>query len=120
MNEKMDAGELTNDDILEIVSLYPRYEVGVSYEVGDRIAYHGILYEVIQSHTSQEDWSPDATESLYTPKVPEGTIAEWVQPTGAHDAYQQGDKVIYNGEIYVSDINDNVWSPDDYGWSLEE
>lgn len=44
--------------------------------------------------------------------------AEFVQPTGAHDAYNLGDRVSYNGKVYESVINGNVWSPDVYpdGW----
>ena len=47
---------------------------------------------------------------------------QWVQPTGAHDAYNTGDKVTYNGKHYQSTINGNVWSPDAYpaGWRLVE
>lgn len=52
---------------------------------------------------------------------PEPDIPVWVQPTGAHDAYQMGDKVHYpgaNDPVYESLINGNVWSPDAYpaGW----
>lgn len=45
--------------------------------------------------------------------------AEFVQPTGAHDAYNLGDRVSYNGKVYESVINGNVWSPDVYpdGWN---
>ena len=45
---------------------------------------------------------------------------EWVQPTGAHDAYGMGDKVTYNGKHYVSKIAGNVWSPDAYPQGWEE
>ena len=47
------------------------------------------------------------------------SIPAFVQPTGAHDAYQTGDRVTYNGHIYESTINNNVWSPDTYpqGWT---
>lgn len=47
-------------------------------------------------------------------------IPEFIQPTGAHDAYQQNDMVTYNGAIYISLINGNVWAPDIYpaGWRL--
>lgn len=43
---------------------------------------------------------------------------EFVQPTGAHDAYNAGDKVTYNGKHYQSTMDGNVWSPDSYpqGW----
>ena len=45
-------------------------------------------------------------------------IPDYVQPTGAHDAYQKGDKVRYNGKVYESLIDGNVWAPDVYpaGW----
>ena len=45
--------------------------------------------------------------------------AEFVQPSGAHDAYNLGDRVSYNGKVYESVINGNVWSPDVYpdGWN---
>lgn len=47
---------------------------------------------------------------------------EFAQPTGAHDAYQTGDKVTYNGKHYISTMDGNVWSPDAYpaGWELAE
>lgn len=46
----------------------------------------------------------------------------FVQPTGGHDAYNIGDRVTYNGKIYESTINSNVWAPDVYtqGWKLIE
>ncbi len=45
----------------------------------------------------------------------------WVQPAGAHDAYQIGEKITFNGSRYVSAINANVWSPAGYpaGWTLQ-
>ena len=45
---------------------------------------------------------------------------DWVQPTGAHDAYNTGDIVKYNGQLYVSKMDRNVYSPDTYpaGWEL--
>lgn len=49
----------------------------------------------------------------------ENTVKEFVQPTGAHDAYMTGDTVLYNGKVYISLIDGNVWSPNVYpqGWS---
>ena len=48
----------------------------------------------------------------------ENTVKDFVQPTGAHDAYMTGDTVLYNGKVYTSVIDSNVWSPDVYpqGW----
>ena len=55
------------------------------------------------------------------PEKPE-TYPEFVQPTGAHDAYQIGDRVLYNGKVYESTIANNAYSPDAYpqGWKLIE
>jgi hypothetical protein len=43
---------------------------------------------------------------------------EWVQPTGAHDAYSIGARVMFNTKVYESLIDANVWSPATYpaGW----
>ena len=42
----------------------------------------------------------------------------FVKPEGAHDCYNEGDKITYNGKKYVCKINGCVWSPDEYpaGW----
>lgn len=55
-------------------------------------------------------------------ELEEEIIPPFVQPTGAHDAYQIGDKVIYNGKVYVCDLANCVWGPDilPSGWDVEE
>lgn len=60
------AENLTDVEGLENVELFPRYEVGVDYAVGDRFQYDGELYKVLQAHTSRQSWVPGTgTESLY-------------------------------------------------------
>lgn len=110
---------LTIDEILEVAPLFPVYEIGKAYSIGDIFTYQRSLYEVIQAHTSQADWLPDSTPSLYKNHTPKGEIEEWRQPLGSHDAYMTGDRVLFNGEVYISKIDNNVWSPDVYGWELE-
>jgi len=68
----------------------------------------------------QEDWVPSELPALYLSMMPENVIPEWVQPTGSHDAYNKGDKVIFEGEVYECIIDGNTWSPTDYpqGWEL--
>lgn len=64
---------------------------------------------------------PPATPALWA-VVQEGPdCPDWVQPTGAHDAYNIGDCVTFEGQQYVSKINANVWSPAVYpaGWELQ-
>jgi len=114
------AESLSPDEILEVAALFPAYEIGKAYSVGDIFTYQRSLYEVIQAHTSQADWLPDSTPALYKNHTPKGEIEDWRQPLGSHDAYMTGDKVLFNGEVYVSIVDNNVWSPDVYGWELEQ
>lgn len=56
------------------------------------------------------------------PEEPTEEYPEYVQPTGAHDAYKVGDKITYNGKKYECLSAGCVWNPDDYpqGWKLVE
>lgn len=101
-----------------VIHSYRAWATGVSYSVGDVIQYGGLLYEVIQAHTSQAGWTPPAVPALFRAKTVDGTIAAWVQPTGAHDAYTIHSQVIHNGQIWISLIDANVWEPGVYGWSV--
>lgn len=60
-------------------------------------------------------WEPGI--SGWREVVSEG-YPEWIQPTGAHDAYNIGDRVSFEGQDYESVINANTWSPTAYpaGW----
>lgn len=86
------------------------------------ISYNGKLYDCIQGHTTQADWTPDIVPALFREILaPTGSgYPEWVQPTGAPDAYQIGDRVTFNDKNYESKINANVWSPLVYPVSWKE
>lgn len=113
--------------ILTLADLYDEWQAGIAYAVGKIISYgkeplgDPQLYKVAQAHTSQADWTPDKTPALYTPfgLTPEG-YTKWRQPTGKHDAYDIGDIVDYNGELYICTQGDgagkNTWPPDVFGW----
>lgn len=121
------AASLSDEQAMEIATVYERWEPGVTYPAGVPIVYgensvgDPQLYRVAQAHTSQSDWLPDATPALYTPiGLTSGGYPVWSRPTGAHDAYNTGDVVDYNGALYRSLIDGNVYSPDEYaaGWEL--
>lgn len=124
---QMFAQSLTDDKAMEIATVYPAFEVNKSYEVGELFTY-GVndvgdpqLYRVVQAHTSQENWTPDKVASLYTPiGLNKQGYPVWSKPTGSHDAYNIGDIVDYNGTLYKSLMNGNVYSPDELpdGWEL--
>ena len=111
------AVTLNDETALTGVELFPAWVVGKAYAVNDRAQYNGTLYKCVQAHTSQSDWMPSATPALWK-TVSLDEYPEWVQPTGAHDAYNIGDKVTYNGLRYVCTTSANVYAPDVYGWQL--
>lgn len=90
----------------------------VEYALDDIRQYNGLLYRCVQAHTSQATWTPEAAPSLWTRIAdPAQEWPEWIQPTGAHNAYAQGAKVSHNGKHWVSDVDANVWEPGVYGWT---
>lgn len=110
---------LQSDEMaLEEKWMYPSWGAGVQYGVGDRIRYGDGLYKCVQSHTSQSDWTPDVTSALWV-EVSVEEYPEWRQPTGAHDAYNKGDKCSYKGEHYVCIADGNVYAPDVWGWEKQ-
>lgn len=117
------------DKVLEIPSVFPAYEVGKAYKTKDVFSYgknavgDPQLYQVLQDHSSAAEWTPDAATSLYKAiGITADGYPEWVQPLGATDAYKKGDIVSYNGKLYRSTIDGNVWAPDAYpvGWETYE
>lgn len=109
------ASTMTDETALTAIDLFPAWAVGKAYVVSDRVRYNGKLYKCVQAHTGQADWTPDATPALWV-AVSVDAWPEWVQPTGAHDAYHRGDKVSYRGKHYICTADANVYAPDVYGW----
>ena len=115
---QMFASTLDTSKALEIPAVYPQWRVQWAYNVGDIVAY-GVnavgdpqLYKVVQAHMSQQEWTPDSTASLYDAiGLDDKGYPIWSQPSGVHDAYNIGDIVNYNGQLYESLLNGNVWSP---------
>ena len=82
---------------------------GLNLALGTIVIRNGHNYQVIQGHVSQPSWTPENTPALF--KMINEDYAQWVQPVGSHDAYMQGDKVLFEGRIYISEIDHNVWPP---------
>lgn len=117
---------LTDEQALSIDTLWPEWSAAAHYKVDEVVRYSGQLYRCEQEHDAQADWTPDAAPSLWSAITIAGDgVDVWVQPTGAHNAYNTGDRVHYpdaSGPIYVSTIDGNTYSPDAYpqGWTKEE
>lgn len=129
MNFQEQVQTLTDEQALEVQSVFPVWQVDVDYVVDYKVRYNNILYKVLQAHHSQADWTPDVAPSLFAkvlvgqidPDTGEQEILEWVQPDSTNP-YMTGDKVMYNGVVYESTIDNNVWAPDAYpqGWKEVE
>ena len=102
---------------LRMREFYPLWEAGQDYTAGFRLRYGGLLYKVLQAHTSRETWTPDAAPSLFAKVlIPDETvIPAWEQPDSTN-AYAKGDKVTHKGKTWVSDVDNNLWEPGIYGW----
>ena len=115
------AETLSDAQALQVPMLFDEFDGnGVAYEVGKRIMFEGVLYKVIQAHTSQAGWTPIAAPSLFAKVINEtidGSIPEFEQPDSTNP-YMKGDKVMFNGKVYESLIDNNLYSPEAYpaGW----
>lgn len=110
-------GDITDEQRTELMNL--------ARENADPAQSYAPLQEQIDQAFAQIKALSDRVDLLETGELPEPAPEpeewpEWAQPTGAHDSYQTGDKVTYNGQRYVSLIDGNVWSPEAYpdGWEV--
>lgn len=117
------AQSLDDADALEAITLFPSWAANTAYAAGTKVRHGGVLYSVLQNHTSQNGWEPDVAPSLFAKVlIPDpSVIPEWEQPDSTNP-YKKGDKVRFDGKVYESLIDNNIWSPSAYpaGWQLVE
>ena len=113
-----ESGQVDAVTASEQADLFAEWSPGINYTVGNLRRYDGILYRCVQNHASQEGWEPPAAVSLWSATHdPAEEWPAWSQPIGAHDAYNAGDKVSFDGKHWTSDTDGNVWQPGAYGWT---
>lgn len=108
-----ETASLTEAEAISATCLYPKWNGnGVAYVKGQRVQYDGVLYTVLQNHTSQAGWKPTAAPSLFAKVlIPDPSVVpEWEQPDSTNP-YMKGDKVKHNGKTWVSLVDNNVWEP---------
>ena len=115
-NSEKIVSTFTDENAVKVTDLYPKWAVGISVAKDSRYQYEGKLYKCVQAHTTQADWAPDVTPALWV-MVSLQEWPDWIQPTGAHDAYAKGDKVTHNSKKWTSDVDANTWEPGVYGWT---
>jgi len=113
---------LDNDSAMIIATVFDAWKPDTSYKINEYLTYgensvgDPQLYQTLQAHTSQSDWTPDIATSLYKAIGIEGGYPVWSQPVGAEDAYMTGDIVWYENQLWISTVDNNVWAPGVYGW----
>lgn len=117
------AISLSDEDALKAINLFPNWVEETQYVVDQRVRYNNILYKCLITHVSQAAWTPDVAVSLWARVlIPDpDVIPDWEQPDSTN-AYMKGDKVMFEGHVYESAIDNNIWSPSAYpaGWTLVE
>ena len=104
------------DDVIADAALLQPWVPG-NYTTGDVRVQDGYPYKCCQAHDSSNnpDWDPATNRALWVPY--HATTAKWAlpyaAPTGAHDAYQDGEYMVWtDGQIYRCNTDNTVWGPD--------
>ncbi len=91
------------------------------FKLGEVVEHNGKKY--VSNHHANS-WEPGTLEYLNLwieiGATESNEILPWVQPTGAHDSYQVGNKVTHKGFTWECTTGDgsgnNSWEPGVYGW----
>ena len=112
---KTQAPSLLEDAAIIASGIYPKFDPnGHKYVTGERFTDDdGTLYTVLQDHTSQSDWTPQNSPSLYQKVLveEEGQIIEWSPLPAGSSGFSKGQIVTKDGRTYRSLVDHNVWEP---------
>jgi hypothetical protein len=111
--KQIESTVIPEDELDDFASLFPVFRAGESVAVADRRQYDGVVWEVIQAHTTQADWLPPNVPALWKRVHSPETIPVWYQPTGSHDAWPVGARVQWpdGGQVWESTIPANTTVP---------
>ena len=97
---------VTLDDTTALtgIELFPKWQSSKAYSVGDRVQYNSTLYRCVQAHTSQNDWTPDATPAMWAviDKTHAGTLDDPI-PAASGMEYEYGNYYLdgEDGKTYL-------------------
>lgn len=83
-----------------------------AYPIGWVVTHDGKTWESLRAGNPDEPGVASWREI-----TGDDTHAAWVQPTGAHDAYPRGAVVTHQDRTWTSDLDGNVWTPGEFGWT---
>jgi hypothetical protein len=107
---KASLDSLSDEDAQTVAPLFDELKSGMSVKAGDVYSWDGTLIEVIQAHTTQDDWSPTKTPALYRVfRTPD--MVKWIP----NISVKVGERLEYNGATYeVVQAHTTMigWEPD--------
>lgn len=115
--EKAAQEGTTPNEVIDLISLLKPWKEG-PHTAGDVVVYKDYPYRVVQAHdsTGNPGWNPKDAPALFAPfhATDKGHALPWVAPTGAHDAYNRGEWMVYKGVVYECQMNGCVYDPEVY------
>ena len=101
-NSEKIVSTFTDENALKVIELYPVWAVGIAVAKDGRYQYNGRLYKCVQAHTTQADWTPDVTPSLWTviDVTHAGTIGDPI-PAVVGMVYVYGKYYIEGETVYI-------------------
>lgn len=106
------ANVMSDEDALKFPELFPKWSEGATYSEGQRVRHNGKLVKTSKAHTSGKDKDPEKDSKRWKKVETQDTenVIEWEQVT-IRNPVKKGSKVLFEGVVYESTINNNVWSP---------
>lgn len=104
---------LTDEEANEFSLLFEEWSPSGVYKIGDRIRYNGVLYKCLEDNNVTMETPPSVIPSVWTEIFAEAVSEEipvWEQPKEGN-GYADGDRVIHNDIIYISQVDNNIWEP---------
>ena len=104
---------LTDEEANDFSLLFEEWSPSGVYKIGDRIRYNGVLYKCLEDNNATMETPPSVIPSVWT-EIFAGAVSEeipvWEQPEEGN-GYADGDRVIHNDIIYISQVDNNIWEP---------
>lgn len=109
----------------ENAGMFPEWGdcIGQRAEAGSYWRHEGRLWRVNagQGHVIRAGWAPGEAAALFSQAADPGEDwPEWIEPTGAHNAYSKGARVRHGGKRWLSALENNTWEPGVYGWEVTD
>jgi hypothetical protein len=104
------------DEVKKTLQVHRHWKAGLELIRNEVVIFQNKTYRVLQAHTSQSNWTPNNTASLFVIQPPVGIIPNWSDyPTSSTFFWRLNDIVNHNGKTWISRNDANTWEPGTVG-----